>query len=230
MGASVPSLLNNYAQQIGITNKDDLEIIKKTGVGEMATSSQVRLSNKNCEKAIEVLLQTGIYEQIGKGPDNTLLSIKPEALETYNKATRYAVNSYANNIAVASIPKIAKSNQLVILSGPMTMGINESIQNAPELYGAKDLRELAFKYIAENTKGDETIADNIGKFDIICDKRVSVKNNTRGGEMLLTGKVITHPNRGQWLDLPLKDFVKSDKTVIDTVRVLGKKALRRLKK
>lgn len=232
MGASVPSLLNNYAQQIGITNKEDIDIIKKTGVGEMATSPHVRLNNKDCAKAIEILLQTGLYEQIGHGPDNTLLSIKNEAMETYNNATKYAANSFANNIAVASIPKIAKSNQLVVLSGPMTMGINESIINAPELYGAKDLRELAFKYIAENTKGDETIADNIGKFDIICDKRVSVKNNTPGGEKLLTRnrKVIIHPNRGQWLDLPLKDFAKKDKTVFDTIRILGKKALRRMKR
>lgn len=230
IGASVPKVLSNFAEKIGITSKEDIETIKKTGLGEMATSPQVRLNNKNHSRAIDILLQTGVYELVGKGQDNTLLKVKPEAMETYNTATKYVVDSYANNLAVASIPKIAKSNQLVVLSGPMTMGINESIMNAPELYGAKDLRELTFNFIARNTKGDETIADNIGKFNIICDKNISVKNNTRGGEMLLTGKVITHPNRGQWLDLPLKDFVKKDKTIIDKAKIITKQAIRKIRR
>lgn len=231
MGASVKKALSNYAEKIGITNPAEIDEIIKTGAGQMTTSPQIRLHNKNNGQAINILLNTGIYEASNQGPQSTLLTVKAEGMDVFHKASKYVVDSFANNIAVGAISKITEGVNVVAVSGPLAMGLDKTIKTNPELYEATDMRTLVFKFIDRNAKNDETIKDNIKRcgFDIVCDERVSVKNNTEGGAMLLKGKVKTFARRGEWIDVPLKSFKQHDKTIFEQIQIVAKQTLKKIR-
>ena len=142
--------------------------------------------------------------------NNIILELNEKSVDKFNEASKYAIESYADTLALHAITKINSGANLYIISGPLAMGLNARVKEAPNLFGVKNLKDVIFKYIDERVNSDITcnILRKANKFDIICEKGMSIADNTCGGALLLNGKLKTFSRRGEWLELPLKALRK----------------------
>lgn len=206
LGASTGSVIENFSDVFGINSKDDVKALIKTGLAQIATQSTIKLNNEKDAKAIKVLLDTDAYEAINETSTATTLKVKDEYMDKFNEASRYAMESYADAIALHAITRINRGVNLYVLSGPLAMGLNDTIKENPDVYGAKDMRELVFGMIDKRVGDDVTcnILREAHNFDIVCDRSMSVDNNTSGGSLLLAGDISTFARRGEWMRIPKK--------------------------
>ncbi len=84
------------------------------------------------------------------------------------------------------------------------------IKTKPEIYGANDLRELVLKKIDSRVGNDITcnILRKANDFDVVCDKFLSIDNNTPGGALLLTDNTTIFARRGEWIRIPVEALKK----------------------
>ncbi len=206
MGASTKDIIRNFSEKMGIIDTDNVKALISTGLGQLATNTQIRLNNLKDSEAIKVLLSTGCYDIVNKDSQSVLLKVNSNSIEKFMNASKYALHSYVNAIAVYAITRINRGANLFVISGPLAMGLNETISQNPKDYEAKNLRELIYKYIDINDDLDETRINlaKYNKFDIVCDKAVSVANNTSGGALLLAEKIKAFSRRGEWMSVPIK--------------------------
>lgn len=206
MGASTKNLIRNFAEKLNITDPIEVKSLISTGLGQLVTDQEIRLNNTKDEEAIKILTKAGFYNILNKDAQSTVLNVVPEKLKEFNEASRYAIHSYANAIAAYAITRINRGANLFVLSGPLAMGLNDSVKQNPEKFEAKGLKELILKYIDLNDDLDE-IRINLAKynkFDIVCDRALSVNNNTLGGSLLLSEKIKAFSRRGEWMRIPIK--------------------------
>jgi hypothetical protein len=206
MGASVGSVIENFATKFGIKNNDDIQALRATGNAMMVTQSKISLKTANDAKAIEALLNTGAYKVINRNTMKTVLKLKDTETERFNQATKSAIDSYAYAISVHANQKIDMGANLLVVSSPLTMGLNDQIKKNPSMFdGVKDMRELILKKIDEKIGADQScsrlIKDN--NFDVICDAQMSIKDNTKGGALILAGKT-SFERRGEWIEVSRK--------------------------
>lgn len=208
MGASTKNIIRNFAEKLNITDKSDVKSLVLTGLGQLATEQEIRLNNVKDEDAIKILTNSGIYNIMKKDSQGTVLRVLPERLKEFNEASKYAIHSYANAIAAYAITRINRGANLFVLSGPLAMGLNDTIKNNSEKFEAENLKELILKYIDLNDELDETRINlaKYNKFEIVCDRALSVTNNTLGGSLFLSEKIKTFSRRGEWMQVPLKVF------------------------
>lgn len=241
LGASSASVIENYAIRMGIEDPNDIEALKKTGMAQLATDKEIKLNNAKDAAAIEVLKNTGAYKVVNAGVVNTTLKVKNSHLALFKEASAYSIGAYADTLARYAITKINRGANLYVLSGPLAMGLDKSIKADPKNFGTdvKDMRDLVLKSIHQYIKKDPTpvdlLADN--NFDVVCDKSLSVDNNTSGGSLLLSKKVrkkMDVARRGEWMDIPIS-VLKAKKPntltmaktrVLNTLVTLKDKALR----
>lgn len=206
-GASTGSVIENFVSKLDITNKNDIKALKDTGLAQLATQDKIKFDTVKDKAAIEVLEKTGFYEVIEHPSGKTTLKIKDAHLERYKQASAYAVQSYADTLALHAITKINTGSNLYVVTGPLGMGLDSTIKSDPINYGAKNMRELIFKYIDDYVGHDFTCNKMTKghKFDIVCDASLSVSNNTSGGALLLSKhKPETFARRGEWIIIPKK--------------------------
>lgn len=208
LGASTGSVIENYARELGITKKEDIGALIQTGLAQLATQSEIKLNNIKDEAAINVLLATGKYEQVNHKPETTRIRIKDKCMDDFNRASSTAIKDYAYALALHAITKINRGANLYVVSGPLAMGLNDTIMSNPEVYGADNMRDLIFKTI-DRRVGDDVTCNVMREghdFDIVCDKSMSVADNTSGGALLLEDNTNLFARRGEWLKVPAEAF------------------------
>lgn len=206
LGTSTSSVIKNYAKKIGIVAPDDLKALVETGNAMLATCKQVKFDNTKDAKAIKVLLDTGVYEVQRKNRSMTTLAVKDS--HAFETGSANAVKAYAEALALHAITRITRGVNLYVLSGPLAMGLNDRVKEAPALFGAPDMRSLILQYIDQRVGKDLTcnLLREANNFDIICDRALSSENNTRGGSLLLSQEVRKNLkiSRGEWINIPLQ--------------------------
>lgn len=209
LGVSTSSVIENFATKLGIENSADIKVLIQTGLAQLATKNKIKLNTQKDKSAINVLTKTGIYESISKNSGTTTLKVKKDFMDKFNEASKYALQSYADAIALHAITKINRGANLYILSGPLAMGLNDTIKKAPGIYEAKNLRELIFNMINKHIKDDITCNKlrKTNHFNIVCSKSLSVDNNTSGGSLLLASNPITFPDKGEWMQILVKEIL-----------------------
>lgn len=208
LGPNTKGVITNFAKELGVENEDDIKALVKTGMGQLATQTRVVLNKNKDNAAIKVLLNTGVYEVENNGAETVTLSVKENNgyMVNFYSASKNAVNKYATAIALHVVTKINSGANLVILSGPLAMGLNKTVKENPEIYKAKDLRELVLNKVSKRLGIDHTAESLRGshEFDIVCDESLSVDNNTFGGSLLLAGKTNTFARRGEWMGVSIE--------------------------
>lgn len=210
IGASTSTVIENYSRELGITDPAELKALVATGKAEMATLQKISLSTLKDSEAIKVLLKTQVYRLVSQNSETTTLQVQD--LNKFVQGSKAAIESYADTLSIHAITRITRGTNLYVVSGPLAMGINDRIKEIPELFGEKikDLRDLIFQGI--NTRIENDLTCNLlrrsNNFDIVCDKSMSVANNTFGGSLLLAGGSRDFAKRGEWITIPtsaLKD-------------------------
>ncbi len=215
MGASVSSVITNFATKFGITDPEAIKTLVATGMAQIATQREVKLANEKDAAAIKLLTESGDYEIASHDAKYSFVKLKPESEDKFNEASKYAVECYADTLALHAITKINGGANLYIISGPLAMGINSRVQEDPKLFGGKGLKDVIFRFIDERISNDVTcgILRKANRFDIICEKAMSIADNTCGGALLLSDKLKTFARRGEWLELPIKALKNATKSV-----------------
>lgn len=208
LGPNTKGVIGNFAKELGIENEDDIKALIKTGMGQIATQPTIILNKAKDGAAIKVLLNTGIYEIENDGSETTTLAVQKDEGSMFNfyHASKESIDKYATALALHVVTKINSGANLVILSGPLAMGLNKAIQKNPRIFEASGLRELILKKVEKRLGKDNTAKSlrNSHEFDIVCDKDLSVDNNTFGGSLLLAGKTKTFARKGEWITVSIE--------------------------
>lgn len=248
MGASVPSVIENYAKKLGVTNADEIKALQATGFAHMATQKQLDLSTEGHKNAIDILLKTGAYKIENKGPEITTLKVKD--LDKFNKASRTAIKAFADTVAQFGISRINRGFNILLVSGPLAMGLDTKLKEEPIKVKSKDasgkqivvtahnMQEAIWARINKYTATDNTVKLYIKEknFEIVCDKALSVVDNNEGGAFFLSGETKTLAKRGEIIVVPkgvLKDLSKyTDPSIGDMlkkpIKAMLQKALKHL--
>lgn len=216
LGASTGSVIKNYAMKLGfMEDSDEMRAIKKTGLAQLATQSEIKMSKINHSDAIDALLKSGIYEKVKESADNITIKVKKINLEKYIEASKHAILSYADTLALHAVSKVNEGANLYVVSGPLAMGLNKSIQDNSSHYGVQGMRELILQLIDEKIGADVTcnMLREEYKFDVVCDKSMSIANNTPGGAILLSkeNRPTAITRRGEWVMIQLKSLKRKIK-------------------
>ncbi|MBP7211935.1 hypothetical protein KBA27_03790 [bacterium] len=202
MGPSVGCVIENYAKGFGIKNPDDISALMATGIAQMASDEQFTLKTQNDEKAIKVLLDTNAYKVVTQNSVSTTLRLKDSGVGNFMNGSKEAIDAYAHALSRHAITKINQGANLYVVSSPMTMGLDRMIKKHPDAFGAIGMRELILKKIDERV-GTDLSCNMLRKdngFDVVCNPSMSIKDNTRGGGLILAGKS-SFERRGEWIEV-----------------------------
>lgn len=212
LGASTSSVIENFAREMEIS-EEDAKALVQTGLAQIATQSSIKLNKEKDAAAIKVLLNTGLYETTNEKTETIIVKVKDNEtdMRKFEDASKYAVAAYADALAAHAVTRITRGANLYILSGPLAMGLNATIEEKPHVYGSKNMRELILKKINKRVGNDVTcnILRRAHNFDVVCDKTLSVDNNTSGGSLLLDNNASTFTRRGEWLRVEIGDIKKN---------------------
>lgn len=231
LGTSTGSVIENFAREIGITSADDIKALVETGNAKMATSAHVKLDKAKDAKAIDVLMKTKAYGVHSENNSTITLAIKESHMDLFNKGSKRAIQAYAEALSRHAISMINHGVNLYVLSGPLAMGLNDRVKQAPELFdGAKGLKDLILKAIDDSVGNDETCnrLRKANRFQIVCDKKLSSENNTPGGALLLSRRAHSlEISRGEWIGIPLKALKNLRHRAKHAVQKTAKQAIAR---
>lgn len=240
--ASVPAVIKNYAQALGITDPDELKAVKATGLAHMSTQKQIDLSSINDKKAIDALMKTEAYELVNAGSEITTLRIKDA--QKFEKASMASIKAFADAIACHAITRINRGYNLLALSGPLTMGLDAKLKEHPikiktmDSTGAvtnvtvNNMVEAVWARIYAYKATDNTVKLYIKEknFEIVCDKALSAVDNNESGAFFLSGETKTIAKRGERVTIP-KDVISNLSKYTDPSFVeLMKRPVRKLLK
>lgn len=231
IGASTSTVIENYSRELGITDPAELKALVATGKAEIATLQKVSLSTLKDSEAIKALLKTQVYKIVSQNSEATTLQVQD--LKRFAQGSKAAIESYADTLAIHAITRITRGTNLYVVSGPLAMGINDRIKEIPELFGekVKDLRDLIFQGIDTRIKDDLTcnLLRKSNNFDIVCDKSMSVANNTFGGSLLLAGGSRDFAKRGEWITISTS-VLKDNPSIKEKINMALVKMFRRASK
>lgn len=214
LGASSGSFIKNFAKDLGI-GPDFAETLGRTGQAKMVTQTEFDLNNVKHKKAIQILRNSGFYEVSESIPGTTTLKLLDEHLPQFKKASKCAIDAYAQVVAMNANLRMHEFCQKFILSGPLNhLAVDKTIQNDPVNYGAKNLIELIKKFTKVYTEGKDTpiMMNKLTGFNFILDEALDVPDNTLGllkllkMEMASKGSVVINASSIRVL---AKDFLKS---------------------
>jgi len=234
MGASVPSVIENFALNAGITDPAELKAVKGTGMAHMVTQKQIDLSTIGHKGAIEALLKTDVYELVNSGSEITTLRVKD--IERFERASRAASKSFADAVGQFAISRITRGFNALVVSGPLAMGLDAKLKEKPINIKTKDtagneirvdvnsMEDAIWARINKYTSTDNTVKLYVKEknFQIICDKAVSAIDNNEGGAFFLSGETKTVAKRGELVTIP-KDVLNNlskytDPSFVDLIK------------
>jgi|GEM_PF-5494788 len=211
LGASTKGILENYARAMDIKDETSINALIKTGNARIATENRIELDNKKDEDAINVLKGSKYYNVTNQDKTTTTLQINKYGMETFRTARKEAIAEYIDTVAQHAITKINEGANLLVLTGPLALGLNKTVASNPEDFGRNTLRELIFDRIDYYIKDDLTCQQlrKAHNFDLVCDDSVKLADNTAGGAALLDDKTRIITRRGEWIIIPI-DALKEE--------------------
>lgn len=151
------------------------------------------------------LEQQEIQDLINKGDARLVTQAFLAGDKPEKTAARAAINKYIDCLAQEFARKVAEGANLVILSGPVALGIKNCLSqktgNPDEL--KERLTQKIKQHLPETGPGE--IMSEIHNFDI--DLNMVIPDNTVGGGILLdSAKFIGEKVRGNWINIPITDI------------------------
>jgi hypothetical protein len=251
VGATAKTVIRNYAKGLGITDPAQIKSLQDLGKSEVATLNRIEIvdvSDAKTQKAIGVLMGTGYYlksheKDEKSGAEKIVLSLKtdPETQDAVKNARWKVFKLYSEVAAQIGILKNNEEINTLVLTGPLTNGLDEAIRKDSAFYNkiaqndlkcfnrdrhgdivptyfnkkmsqsvdgkpeVRDLKDLVLakmdRYVGEHIT-PKHLADS-NEFEIICDNRIKVPDNTVAGKVLLdnhSGRI--SQERGNWWRIP----------------------------
>lgn len=190
-GASVRALIRNFAQEAGLKSEDTEKLVK---LGNAKIIQPVIVADS--EHEIQTLTESGLFDSVAKNS----FKLKGISEEVRRKASVAAIQKFIEAVSILGANKVNEGVNTVILTGPLTKGVEEAVKNQADLFQHKDFKTLVMGEI-------NSLLDDMGKnvaklynFDLIT--HIEVPNNNVGGSLLLQGKFIGGKTRGNWLSIP----------------------------
>ena len=221
-GVSVKSHLKCFFQalDLGLTREqadEFMNMILKVGDARIVSDDFMYVPTEDQELVERVSKSPYFVEIESDKSDRKKFTMNKEIVspERIKKARIHAVNDYANAVSLISINKINDCINKVVLVGPFAQGLNRHVKEFSEDYGATDLADLITQKIKTNIS--EKFADlpsskrlmELYNFQVICDPKINIKDNTAAGDLLLNKKLHFTPNRGSWFSIPM-DVLKGE--------------------
>ena len=210
-GASAPAFIRNFCRRMRM-NDELVEDIVSCHKAEFTTSEKCILpKDVKTEKLANLLAESGMFETDLSDPQYVSIKVKSQYESRFDAARRSAIDRYCYALAgLAAIKKNEGSNGLII-----TGKFAHAIDNTAKKYYTTDPQKpmgLA-RWIrghlsnAYDTYELEKIHDVAYGFEVICDKRFFIENNTECGKLAHLAEFV-NPTRGNWLKVPIKHLAR----------------------
>lgn len=211
-GGSAPALLKNFGNKLGLS-ANEIETLVKTGNARIVFSmpgEEIQLKKIDDAEAVNVLLKTGSYKKTEGNGETITLKLREnestEANKTRINAMKYALNLYIEAVATIGFNKINESANVLILVGPLALGIERYVRQNPEEFNHKKLQDLIMGRILEtqNPSAKNLIIEN--DFKVICDPSIKVESGSQGAYPIFDKEteVIGSEVRRNWVRVPIK--------------------------
>lgn len=215
LGASKNSIIENFAEKMGYSSPRQIDFLCKTGNAMMVTQEKIKLDKENHSQAINIFTQYGDYNIVdddGKEVTLELNSSDPNTLKTFKDARKYAVEEYADAIAQSAIPKVNAGFNLMILTGPMAIGLDKTIKENQGEFEQPSLSDMVMSKLDSYIGHDYTCKKlmEAHNFKVVCDNEFNIPDNTEGGEEFLKDKKGTYNNMDELITVPIKELKKSN--------------------
>lgn len=195
-GDSVSALIRNFSKVAGLS-LEDTETLVNAGNAKVATDLIV--TSKSKEEA-DTLKKTGLFSFSEGLAGESKFRLKHVSEAAQKAASENAINKFIEAISILGANKVTEGTNEIILTGPLTNGIQKAIAKEPELFDGKNLSELVMEKISSLLDGAGKNMAKIYKTKVVTD--IEVPNNTIGGNLILKGKFIGEKIRGNWLSIP----------------------------
>ncbi|MDD3012446.1 MAG: hypothetical protein PHC34_01940 [Candidatus Gastranaerophilales bacterium] len=214
LGASTKGIIENYAKSMDIKEETAINALIKTGNARIATENRIELDNKKDKDAINVLKKSKYYNVADQDKNSTTFQINKYGAKVFKIARTNAIGEYVDTVAQHAIQKINEGANLLVLTGPLALGLNKTVVSNREDFGKDNLRELIFDRIDHYIKDDLTCQQlrKAHNFDLVCDDSVKLADNTAGGAALLDDKTRTITRRGEWIIIPIDALKEKPKS------------------
>lgn len=199
-GASVRALINNFAKEAGLRSEDSAKLVK---LGNAKIIQPVVIASSAQEA--KALSESGLFDTVAENK----FKLRGISDEVHGRASFAAIQKFIEAISIIGANKVNEGVNAVVLTGPLSRGIEEAIGRQSALFGNKNLNTLLMEKIT-------SLLDDMGKnvakiydFKLITD--IDVPSNNIGGSLVLQGRFIGGKTRGNWLSIPteaLKKFKK----------------------
>lgn len=210
LGATAKGMIENYSSGLGLSTEEANELLK-TGKAQLATEKSIELDNTKDKKAIDILINSGYYRTKNQNDETTVLEIDSSDagnVRKFKEARKQAIDEYADAVAQHAISKINEGANILVLTGPLALGLNKTIRENPKEFGQNSLKGLIIQKI-DNYIGSDLTCQKLRdahKFDIVCSDDIKLANNTTGGNILLDDKTRIIQRRGEWIILPISEL------------------------
>lgn len=198
-GASVPAMINNYAESLSLSENDKKKLL---GVGNAKVVTQYPLILDKNTKEANNLKETGLFEEKIKN-NKVEMTLKNVTKEKHAKASKEAINAYLDSVAQIAHIEAAKGTNEFILTGPLVQGVKKATQNLGMNFD-QEIRDRAIKLLGP---GGQAMAD-LYKFNV--SSIIEIPDNTLGGPSLLNGNFVSEA-RGNWVGIPTRTLKDKDK-------------------
>lgn len=194
-GASSTALIRNFADAVGM-NAEDTQKLVNAGIGKVVNTNLVF----DDAKEVQTLMDTGLFEIVSKGSSGVHLNLKNVSQEAKNGAVKTAIERFIDAISIVSANKVNEGLHEIILTGPLTKGIQSIVAQEGELFGHKSFDSLVKEKINSLLDAAGNCMKDTCKMELITD--LETPNNTVGGSLALHGHFIGSEIRGNWLSIP----------------------------
>ncbi len=195
-GASVPALIGNFAKSLRLSELDKEKLVK-TGNAKIATQYPVWMEDNSEE--YHKLMDTGLFEHKETKDGNAYLVIKKDGSaitqEEFNKASKYSVGKFVDDIARLCAIKINSKAKSALLTGKLIDKINKDISHNPAYHG-KNIEQMITARIPAYLDPVGVSLAEVKKFKVIYMK---MEDNTGGGSLILNGEQV---GENDWMDIP----------------------------
>ena len=204
-GASAPAFITNFCRRMQM-NDELIDEIKSCHKAEFVTSEETSLpANIKTIKLGELLEESNMFDVDRSNPQIVNIKVKEQYKTRFNAARRNAISKYCRALAgLGSIKKNEGSNGMII-----TGKFAQAIDNAARKFHGQGIADWVMGQMAQlyDTYELEKMQQAAYHFEVMCDKRFFIENNTECGRLAHLADFI-HPLRGNWLKLSIKHLAK----------------------
>lgn len=197
--ASVPALIGNFAKSLRLSEEDKEKLVK-TGNAKIATQYPVWMEDNSEE--YHKLMDTGLFEHTESKDGNAYLVIKkggrPITKEEFNKASKYSVGKFVEDIARLCAIKVNAKAKSALLTGKLIDKINKDIAHNPAYHG-KNIEQMITERIPSYLDPVGASLAAVKDFKVIYMK---MDDNTEGGGLILNGEQV---GENDWMDIPYEN-------------------------